>query len=163
MDNWGISIDLRNNKILELRITLRTHETRVIEATFGIESLLDFTILYIQLLLWLCTLSPAVLMPVSWLLCHMLWPWLVTSIMLLWLCDCHIIFPTLHLSNNLKRKEKKKKRNINIDLAVLPSHDILGHSIHHCIVMSLSSIANILFTNHSLSMADNSCSPTRCS
>jgi len=65
MDNWGISIDLRNNKILELRITLRTHETRVIEATFGIESLLDFTILYIQLLLWLCTLSPAVLMPVS--------------------------------------------------------------------------------------------------
>jgi len=31
-----------------------------------------------------------------------------------------MIFPTLHLSN----KEKKKKRNINIDLAVLPSHDI---------------------------------------
>jgi len=27
----------------------------------------------------------------------------------------------LHLSNNLK--EKKRKRNINIDLAVLPSHD----------------------------------------
>jgi len=32
-----------------------------------------------------------------------------------------VIFPTLHLSN--KRKEKKKKRNINNDLAVLPSHD----------------------------------------
>jgi len=31
-----------------------------------------------------------------------------------------VIFPTLHLSNNLK----EKKRNINIDLAVLPSHDI---------------------------------------
>jgi len=30
-----------------------------------------------------------------------------------------VIFPILHLSNNLK----KKKRNINIDLAVLPSHD----------------------------------------
>jgi len=28
----------------------------------------------------------------------------------------------LYLSNNLK--EKKKKRNINNDLAVLPSHDI---------------------------------------
>jgi len=27
----------------------------------------------------------------------------------------------LHLSNNLKKKEKK--RNVNIDLAVLPSHD----------------------------------------
>jgi len=31
----------------------------------SIESLLDFTILYIQLLLWLCTLSPTVLMSVS--------------------------------------------------------------------------------------------------
>jgi len=34
-----------------------------------------------------------------------------------------MIFPTLHLSNNLK--EKKKKRNINIDLAVLPSHNTM--------------------------------------
>ena len=33
----------------------------------------------------------------------------------------HVIFPTLYLSNNLK--EKKRKRNINNDLAVLPSHD----------------------------------------
>jgi len=32
-----------------------------------------------------------------------------------------MIFPMLYLSNNLK--EKKKKRNINIDLAILPSHD----------------------------------------
>ena len=32
---------------------------------------------------------------------------------------CHVIFPILHLSNNLK----EKKRNINIDLAILPSHD----------------------------------------
>jgi len=30
-----------------------------------------------------------------------------------------VIFPILHLSNNLK----EKKRNINNDLAVLPSHD----------------------------------------
>jgi len=30
-----------------------------------------------------------------------------------------VIFPILHLSNNLK----EKKRNINIDLAILPSHD----------------------------------------
>jgi len=33
----------------------------------------------------------------------------------------HMIFPVLHLSNNLK--EKKRKRNINNDLAILPSHD----------------------------------------
>ena len=39
----------------------------------------------------------------------------------LWLCDCYMIFPTLFLSNNLK--EKKKERNINIDLAILPSHN----------------------------------------
>jgi len=32
-----------------------------------------------------------------------------------------MIFPMLYLSNNLK--EKKRKRNINNDLAVLPSHD----------------------------------------
>jgi len=31
----------------------------------------------------------------------------------------------LHLSNNLKEK-KRKKRNINIDLAALPSHDKLA-------------------------------------
>jgi len=103
----------------------------------SIESPLDFTTLYIQLLLWLCTLSPTVLMPVSWLLCHMLWPWLVTmcvwhdhSVTLvtpLWLCDCHVIFPMLHLSNNLKEKKRKKKRNINIDLAVLPSHNMWHH------------------------------------
>ena len=39
-------------------------------------------------------------------------------------CDSvtsHMIFPVLHLSNNLK--EKKRKRNINNDLAILPSHD----------------------------------------
>jgi len=34
-----------------------------------------------------------------------------------------VIFPTLHLSNNLKEKKRKRKRSINIDLAVLPSHD----------------------------------------
>jgi len=39
-----------------------------------------------------------------------------------------VIFPILHLSNNLKEK-KKKKRNIDIDLAVLPSHDTWPHSI----------------------------------
>ena len=47
----------------------------------------------------------------------------VTLVTLLWVCDCHMIFPMLHLSNNLK----EKKRNINIDLAILPSHDIAGH------------------------------------
>jgi len=39
-------------------------------------------------------------------------------------CDSvtsHVIIPILYLSN--KRKEKKKKRNINNDLAVLLSHD----------------------------------------
>jgi len=83
-----------------------------------------FATLYIQLLLWLCTLSPIVLISISWLLCYILWLWLwlcdMTSVMPLWLCDCHVIFPMLHLSNNLK----KKKRNINIDLAVLLSYDI---------------------------------------
>jgi len=38
----------------------------------------------------------------------------------LWLCDYHMIFLMLHLSNNLK----EKKRNINIDLVILPSYDI---------------------------------------
>jgi len=84
----------------------------------SIEFPLDSAILYIQLLSWLCTLPPTVLMPVSWLLCHMLWLWLVTmcdvTILwlrshLLWLCDCHIIFPMLHLSNNLKEKKRKRK------------------------------------------------------
>ena len=35
----------------------------------------------------------------------------------------HVIFSALYLSNNLK--EKKRKRNINNDLAVLPSYDTL--------------------------------------
>ena len=48
----------------------------------------------------------------------------VTLVTHLWLYDCHMIFPMLHLSNNLK----EKKRNINIDLAVLPSHDTLLYS-----------------------------------
>jgi len=34
-----------------------------------------------------------------------------------------MVFPMLHLSNNLK----EKKRNINIDLAVLLSHDSITH------------------------------------
>jgi len=33
----------------------------------------------------------------------------VTSVTPLWLCDCHMIFPMLYLSNNLKEKEKKYK------------------------------------------------------
>jgi len=41
----------------------------------------------------------------------------------LWHCDkVTWYFPTLHLV--VVRKEKKRKRNINNDLAVLPSHDI---------------------------------------
>jgi len=37
----------------------------VIDKENSIESPLDFATLYIQLLLWLCTLSPTVLMPIS--------------------------------------------------------------------------------------------------
>ena len=33
--------------------------------------------------------------------CDLVWP--------MWLCDCHVIFPMLHLSNNRKEKEKKYK------------------------------------------------------
>ena len=54
-----------------------------------------------------------------WLHCDMTILWLLSH-----LCDSvtsHVIIPMLYLSN--KRKEKKKKRNINNDLAVLPSHD----------------------------------------
>ena len=36
------------------------------------------------------------------------------DVTILWPCNCYVIFPILYLSNNLK--EKKKKRNINIDL-----------------------------------------------
>jgi len=77
-----------------------------------------FATLYIQLLLWLCILSPTVLMLISWLLCHMLWlvtcdyVWhdhSVTLVTPLWLCNCHMIFPILHLSNNLKEKKRKRK------------------------------------------------------
>jgi len=49
-----------------------------------IESPLDFAILYIQLLSWLYTLPSTVLMPVSWLLCHILWPWLCDSVTVTW-------------------------------------------------------------------------------
>jgi len=66
--------------------------------------LADFFVICCDCDLWLC-----VTWPFPWHLSH-----------LLWLCDCHMIFSMLHLSNNLK----KKKRKINIDLAVLPSHDI---------------------------------------
>jgi len=52
-----------------------------------IESPLDFATLYIHLLSWLCTLPPTVLMPVSWLLCHMLWLWPVT------MCDMTVTWP----------------------------------------------------------------------
>jgi len=38
-----------------------------------------------------------------------------------------MIFPTLHLSNNLKEKKRKRKRKINNNLAVLPSHDIMRY------------------------------------
>jgi len=48
--------------------------------------------------------------------------WLLSY--LLWLCDCHMIFPMLYLSNNLKEK-KEKKEILNNNLAILPSHDNL--------------------------------------
>ena len=42
----------------------------------------------------------------------------------LWHCDkVTWYFPTLHFVVVSPRKEKKKKRNINNDLAILPSHD----------------------------------------
>jgi len=46
-------------------------------------------------------------------------------------CDCDIVmwyFSTLLpcvVSPNKKRKEKERKRNINNDLAILPSHDTM--------------------------------------
>ena len=54
-----------------------------------------------------------------------LWP----SITPLWHCDQVMwYFPALHLVVvSPIRKEKKRKRNINNDLAVLPSHDKLVH------------------------------------
>jgi len=69
-----------------------------------------FATLCIQLLLWLCTLSPTVLISISWLLCYIQWLWhdhSVISITPLWLCDYHVMFPMLHLSNNLKEKKYK--------------------------------------------------------
>jgi len=45
-----------------------------------------------------------------------------------------MIFATLYLSNNLK----EKKRNINIDLAVLPSHDTC-HVTHIAVKKFISS------------------------
>ena len=98
----------------------------------SIESLLNFAILYIQLLLWLCTLSPTVFMPVSWLLCHMLWSWLVTmcDVTILWLCHtfCDSVTVMWYFPHStLVIIWKKKKKNINIDLAILPSHDITSY------------------------------------
>jgi len=45
----------------------------------------------------------------------MLWLWCVTwhsmtNVTSLWLCDCHVIFPILHLSNNLKKRKEKEKK-----------------------------------------------------
>ena len=82
-----------------------------------------FTTLYIQLLSWLYTLFPSVLMLlISWLLCHMLWLWLcvwcdhsITTIIPF--CDSMSVmwyFPC----STLVRKEI-----LNNDLAILPSHD----------------------------------------
>jgi len=79
-----------------------------------------FAILYIQLLLWLCTMSPTVLMFISWLLCHMLWLVTCDSV-----CDVTILWPLSHFCDSVtimwyfphsilviiykKRKEKEKK------------------------------------------------------
>ena len=72
----------------------------------SIESLLDFATLYIQLLLWLCTLFPIVLACQLTSLSHAVtvtcdYVWhdhSVTLVTLLWLCDCHVIFPMLYLA-----------------------------------------------------------------
>ena len=60
------------------------------------------------------------------------------------LCDSvtsHMIFSALHLSNNLK--EKKRKRNINNDLAVLLSHDISDYP-NSFLVVNLSGNSSLL-------------------
>jgi len=49
----------------------------------------------------------------------MLW----LPVMWLWLCNTCDTFPHFLLCSKSKIKEKKKKRNINNNLAVLPSHD----------------------------------------
>ena len=38
------------------------------------------------------------------------WPFCDLSHTFLWLCDCHMIFPMLYLSNNLKEKKRKRKK-----------------------------------------------------
>ena len=77
-----------------------------------------FCILLIQLLHGLCTTFP-------WLSCDFI------------LCDvtlwhCHVTLScTPSLCSKSKRKRKEKKRNINSDLAVLPSHDIWYCLLNH--------------------------------
>jgi len=59
-------IAVRNCKEAKLQARIKlTTLCSAIDKKNSIESLLDFAILYIQLLLWLCTLSPTVLMPIS--------------------------------------------------------------------------------------------------
>ena len=89
-----------------------------------------FAILYIQLLLWLYVLSPTVLMSISWLLCHMLWPWPVTPCVMWPFCDCCHTFVTLwlviwYLSMLYLNNKRKEKETLNNDLAILLSHNIL--------------------------------------
>ena len=80
----------------------------VIDKENSIESSYISCTLFIQLLYGLCTTFP-------WLLCDFI-VWHVTCDSVMW----H--FPIL-LPCVVSPKEKEKKRNINNDLAVLPSHD----------------------------------------
>jgi len=81
-----------------------------------------FSILLIQLLYGLCTSFPHLSCDLS---CNIMWCYTVTS--------CHVTVTVWHLWHNTflhlllcsksKIKEKKKKRNINNNLAILPSYD----------------------------------------
>jgi len=70
----GVRIEVSTAKVWWLELS-QLSLCSAFDKENSIESPLDFATLYIQLLLWLYTLSPTVLMPVSWLLCHMLWLW----------------------------------------------------------------------------------------
>ena len=80
------------------------------------EFLLDFSILLVQLLHGLCTVFPHPSCDIN-----------VT-----WCCDTCDVTLSCTPSCVVSPKEKKKKRNINNDLVILPSHDniIMQYNLH---------------------------------